>query len=213
MTETVAAPIVGDLLVPNRAGTIGRAAPQYEIAVLDVDGNPVGAGETGELRVRGVPGISLFAGYLHDEAATSAAFDEEGWFVTGDRVTVHDDGSLSYADRSKDMLRVGGENVAASEIERVILTVAGVAEAAVVGAPDPMRDEVPVAFVVARPDAAARTNLADAILAACRRELADFKVPREIRIVEDLPRATLEKVAKHELRRLLQSGREITRTR
>ena len=68
MTETVAATIVGDLLVPSRPGTIGHAAPQYEVAVLDGDGNPVGIGETGDLRVRGVPGLSLFAGYMHDEA-------------------------------------------------------------------------------------------------------------------------------------------------
>ncbi len=203
MTETVAAPIVGDLLLPSRPGTIGRAASQYEIAVLGSDGSPVGIGETGDLRVRGVCGISLFSGYLHDEAATRAAFDEQGWLITGDRVTVYEDGSISYADRSKDMLRVGGENVAASEIERVILSVAGVAEAAVVGAPDAMLDEVPVAFVVALPDWAGGSTLADAVLAACRRELADFKIPREVRILEELPRATLEKVAKHELRKLL----------
>jgi carnitine-CoA ligase len=206
MTETVAAPIVGDLLVPNQAGTIGRAAPHYEVAVLGHNRNPVGIGETGDLRVRGVPGLSLFAGYLHDEAATSAAFDEHGWFITGDRVTVHEDGSISYSDRSKDMLRVGGENVAASEIERVILGIAGVAEVAVVAAPHPMLDEVPVAFVVPRPDVADGSELAAAILAVCRRELADFKVPREVRIVADLPRSTLEKVAKHELRKALREG-------
>ncbi|MFF3876758.1 AMP-binding protein [Streptomyces sp. NPDC001978] len=207
MTETVSAPIAGDLLVPNRAGTIGRAAPQYEIAVLDAGGEPVGVGETGDLRVRGVPGVSLFGGYLHDEAATAAAFDELGWFITGDRITVHEDGALSYADRSKDMLRVGGENVAASEIERVILSVTGVAEAVVVAGPDPMLDEVPVAFVVARPGAVGSV-LAEAVLAACRLNLADFKVPREVRIVDDLPRATLGKVAKNELRMLLRSAAE-----
>jgi carnitine-CoA ligase len=204
MSETVSAPIVGDLLVPNRAGTIGRAASQYEIAVVDSHGNPVDVGETGDLRVRGIPGVSLFGGYLHDEAATMAAFDEHGWFITGDCMTVHEDGFLSYAGRGKDMLRVGGENVAASEIERVILGVPGVVEAAVVAGPDPMLDEVPVAFVVARP-ATAGTDLAEAVLAACRQDLADFKVPREVRFVDNLPRATLEKVAKHELRKLLRS--------
>jgi crotonobetaine/carnitine-CoA ligase len=203
MTETVAATIVGDPLVPSRPGTIGHAAPHYEVAVLDEHGDPVGVGETGDLRVRGVPGLSLFAGYMHDEPATSAAFDEQGWFLTGDRVTVHEDGSISYSDRSRDMLRVGGENVAASEIERVILGVIGVAEVAVVGAPDQMLDEVPVAFVVLRPDADGYTNLAEVIMTACRRELADFKVPREVRIVDGLPRSTLEKVAKHELRKSL----------
>lgn len=205
MTETVAAPLAGDLLVPNRPMTVGRPTPQYEVAVLDDDGHPVGAGETGHLRVRGIPGVSLFGGYLHDEDATRAAFDERGWFITGDRMTVHEDGSVSFVDRSKDMLRVAGENVAASEIERVVLGVAGVFEAAVVAAPDPMRDEVPVAFVVARPESSGDAGLAETVLAACRRDLADFKVPHEVRIIEDLPRSTLEKVAKHELRKLLEA--------
>jgi carnitine-CoA ligase len=206
MTETVAATIVGDLLVPSQPGTIGHAAPQYEVAVLDESGTPVGIGETGDLRVRGVPGLSLFAGYLHDEDATRAAFDEQGWFITGDLVTVHEDGSIGYAGRRKDMLRVGGENVAAAEIERVILRVTGVAEVAVVGAPDPMREEVPVAFVVPSPGAAGDPGLADSIMVAARHELANFKVPREVRIVDDLPRSTLAKVAKHELRKLLREG-------
>jgi crotonobetaine/carnitine-CoA ligase len=103
------------------------------------------------------------------------------------------------------MLRVAGENVAASEIERVVLGVAGVVEAAVVAAPDPMRDEVPVAFIVARPGSSSGADLVEAVLAACRRDLANFKVPREVRIVEDLPRSTLEKIAKHELRKILQA--------
>jgi crotonobetaine/carnitine-CoA ligase len=119
---------------------------------------------------------------------------------------VHRDGSISFADRVKDTLRVGGENVGASEIERVIAGVDGVAEVAVVGAPDPMLDEIPVAFLITRgvvPDVTGR------VLAACRASLADFKVPREIRVVDDLPRSTLEKVAKHALRQQL---REEART-
>jgi crotonobetaine/carnitine-CoA ligase len=209
MTETVAAPIVGDVLVPSRPGTIGHASPHYEIAVLGNDGTPVGVGETGELRVRGVPRLSLFAGYLHDDAATEAAFDEQGWLITGDRITVHEDGSMSFADRSKDMLRVGGENVAASEIERVILDIAGVAEVAVVGGPDSMLDEVPIAFVVPRVGTPGDRRLVETILAACRRNLADFKVPREVRIADRLPRATLEKVAKHQLRESLRFAKSV----
>jgi crotonobetaine/carnitine-CoA ligase len=144
--------------------------------------------------------VSIFAGYLHDEAATAAAFDEQGWFRSGDRVTVHPDGCISFADRTKDMLKIAGENVAASEIERVVASVSGVAEVAVVGAPDPMRDEAPVAFVVMRKG---HGDPVAAVLAACREKLADFKVPREVRVVSELPRATLEKVAKHKLRDIL----------
>jgi len=102
------------------------------------------------------------------------------------------------------MLKVGGENVAASEIEQVIAVVPGVREAAVVAKKHPMLDEVPVAFII--PQAGvdrAPPDLQDKVMAACRKSLADFKVPREIHLVDEMPRSTLEKVAKAELRKLL----------
>ena len=200
MTETVSHPIVGDLHVKNRALAIGRPAPEYEVAVVRDDGAAVEAEETGALLVRGIPGVSLFSGYLHDDVATQEAFDADGWFQTGDRVRVHADGAISFADRARDMLKVGGENVAASEIERVILKVTGVAEVAVVAGPHPFLIEVPIAFVLADGDSA---GLEERILSACRVQLAPFKVPRGVRVVRDLPRAGLGKVAKHALRALL----------
>ena len=99
------------------------------------------------------------------------------------------------------MLKVGGENVAASEIERVVGSVAGVRECAVVGRRHPMLDEVPVAFVI--PLDAADATLPDRILEACAATLASFKQPHEVRLVAELPRSTLEKIAKAELRALL----------
>ena len=102
------------------------------------------------------------------------------------------------------MLKVGGENVAASEIEQVIAVVPGVREAAVVGKKHPMLDEVPVVFVIPQAGVErAPEELHDTIMAACRSALADFKVPREIRFVDEMPRSTLEKVAKAELRKML----------
>jgi crotonobetaine/carnitine-CoA ligase len=98
------------------------------------------------------------------------------------------------------MLKVGGENVAASEIERVIMGVSGVMEVAVVGAPHPMLDEVPVAFVIGTEAAAA---VEDDVLEACRAQLADFKVPRQVRVVDEMPRSTLNKIAKAQLRQSL----------
>jgi crotonobetaine/carnitine-CoA ligase len=144
---------------------------------------------------------------LHNPEATAASYDERGLFRTGDRVTLHADGFLQFADRDKDMLKVGGENVAASEIERVVMEVPGVREVAVVGKPHPMLDEVPVVFVI--PDAsdqvAAPDDLKREILAACQGRLASFKVPDEVRVVADMPRATIEKIAKAALRASLRS--------
>jgi crotonobetaine/carnitine-CoA ligase len=203
MTETITHGTVGHAHLPNTSLSMGLPAPEYEIRVT-VDGRPAQPGETGELSIRGRCGLSLFAQYLNNPQATEESFDEEGFFLTGDRVLVGEGGWLFFADRSKDMLKVGGENVAASEIERVILTVPGVAEVAVVGARHPMLDEVPVACVrcdFAEP--ARRAALIEAIEAACVQSLADFKRPREIRIVEDFPRSTLEKIAKAQLRTML----------
>jgi crotonobetaine/carnitine-CoA ligase len=197
MTETVSHPVVGGLLHPDPPGTMGRPAPEYDVAVLDADGRAVAPGGTGELRVRGVRGVSLFSEYLHDEETTAAAFTADGWFLTGDRVRVDEAGSLSFVERDKDVLKVGGENIGAAEIERVLLGVDGVREAAVVGRPDPMLGEVPVAFVLPRPGAALTP---DGLAARCAELLADFKRPREVRLVDELPRSTLEKVAKARLR-------------
>jgi crotonobetaine/carnitine-CoA ligase len=102
------------------------------------------------------------------------------------------------------MLKVGGENVAASEIEQVVAVVPGVREAAVVAKKHPMLDEVPVVFIIpAAGVARAPKDLHDTVMAACRNALADFKVPREIHFVDEMPRSTLEKVAKAELRKML----------
>lgn len=200
MTETITHGIVG---LPGRDNTpmsIGRPAPEYEIRITE-NGRLCEPGQTGELAIRGVRGLSLFAEYLNNPQATVDAFDDQGFFLTGDRVRLGEDGSLFFADRSKDMLKVGGENVAASEIEAIIRTVADVAEVAVVGARDPMLDEVPVAFVRLRDGFTGdSTALIERVQAACRQALASFKQPRSVRLVEDFPRATLEKIAKAKLR-------------
>ena len=200
MTETITHGTVGSVHTANAPLSIGRPSPAYEILVLDENRRPVQPGETGDLYVRGRPGLSLFLEYAGDPAATAAAFTEDGLFITGDRVRLGEDGSLFFSDRSKDMLKVGGENVAASEIERVIGAVVGVAEVAVVAKPHPMLDEVPVAFVIAT---TADATLTERIFAACSVSLASFKQPHEVRVVESLPRSTLEKVAKAQLRALL----------
>ncbi len=202
MTETVTHCAVDDALYPGHRGGMGRVAPEYKLRLVDDDGRPVGVDEVGNVEVLGVPGVSLFAGYLHDEEATAASYRADGWFMTGDQALLHPDGHLSFAGRTKDMMKVGGENVAAAEVEQVVLGITGVSEVAVVGRPDEMLNEVPVAFVLQ--DRSVEPEVLTArILDRCRRQLASFKVPREIRLVEELPRSTLNKVAKGELRELL----------
>ena len=207
MTETITHGIVGSPQLPNRPLSIGRPAPEYSIAIVEDDTVPVrearhvGPGGSGQLLIRGVRGLSLFHEYLGNPRATAERFDPDGWFRTGDMINVLDDGSLQFGDRTKDMLKVGGENVAASEIERVVLQVAGVHECAVVARKHAMLDEVPVLFVL--PAAHADIDLLERITAACSAQLADFKRPHEMRIVKDFPRSTLEKIAKAELRKML----------
>jgi len=199
--------------VPSPPLAIGRPAPEYGIAIVDDDERPVAEaravepGGSGQLLVRGVRGLSLFQEYLGNAAATAASYTADGWFRTGDRVDLLEDGSIRFGDRTKDMLKVGGENVAASEIERVIATVPGVHECAVVARKHRMLDEVPVVFILPvealRGNAEAGADLAERVSAACRQQLADFKRPHEVRLVDSLPRSTLEKIAKAQLRAAL----------
>ncbi|MCI5043449.1 MAG: AMP-binding protein [Aquisalinus sp.] len=202
MTETVSHGTLSDLNWTCPEMSMGRPAPEYGVRILTEADEPARAGETGRLEVQGIRGLSLFLEYLNDPTATSQAFTEDGWLKTGDLVTVAPSGDLYFADREKDMLKIGGENVAASEIERVIIAIAGVQEAAIVGKSDPLLDEVPVAFVVPLPGA---SLTAEAVQSACAEHLADFKVPKIVHFLDELPKGTLDKVLKKELRARLQS--------
>lgn len=198
MTETITQGIVGDPDEPGVPLAIGRAAAEYEISVRRPDGTQIGPGESGELFIRGVRGVTLFKEYAGNPEATAASFDDDGWFATGDSIIMDESGDLLFGDRLKDMLKVGAENVAASEIEAVIMATGLAHECAVVAQKHFMLDEVPVAFVI--PSPGADGDIAAAVIDACRRDLADFKVPRSVFIVDDMPRSTLEKIAKNELR-------------
>lgn len=202
MTEIITHGIVGDPGKPGRAGAIGRCASEYQIAVRDDAGNPVEYGMKGDLFIRGIPGLSIFSEYLDDPATTEASFDPSGFFRTGDIVTMYPDGFIEFSDRAKDMLKVGGENVAASEVEAVIISVDGVREAAVVGRKDAMLGEVAVAFVRPSEPGHAGDHLRATILSQCTKNLANFKIPRAVHFVEDLPRGAIEKVSKVQLREL-----------
>lgn len=175
-------------------GAVGRPYRYVDVCLADVATGLVIDGEaTGELWVRGP---SVFAGYLHDEDATARAMAGE-WLRTGD--IAHRDASGVYriVDRLKDIFISGGENVAPAEVEQALARHAAVAEAAVVGVPDPVWGERGVAFVV-RVEGAVLSE--DELLAHTRAELAGFKVPVRVVFVDALPRSTIEKLARSRLR-------------
>ncbi len=135
------------------------------------------------------------------------AFDERGFFRTGDLVTLHEEGWIIYRDRMKDMMKVGGESVSASEVEAVVIAVPGVRETAVVSRPDPHYGEAIVAFVVLADDAALRRpEIVTAIRAACQTSLAKFKNPRLIEVVAELPKIGNNKIHRPALRDLASSS-------
>ncbi len=177
----------------SKQGSVGIPVPWVDIRVVDPDGNDVPVGENGEVVARG-PKVS--PGYLDDSAATADAF-RGGWFHTGDVGCYDEDGYLYIRDRLKDMIRSGAENMASAEIENVLADHPLVLSVSVVGAPHPKWQEVPVAFVIARPG----LEPAD-LIAHARSRLGKFKVPKEIYVVPEFPTNPSGKVLKRELREL-----------
>ena len=194
LTETVSGDTFLDRdSIIRKLGSVGRPCLHLELDVWDDDGRPVPPGEPGEIVLRGP---KVFKGYWRDPEATAAAF-AGGWFHTGDVGVRDEDGYLWVVDRKKDMIVSGGENIASSEVERVLYEHPAVLEAAVVARPDERWGEVPVAFVVARPGTAVT---ADALVEHCRSQLARFKVPKDVVFLDALPRNPSGKVLKRELR-------------
>jgi len=177
----------------EKIGSVGRALAHVEIEIRDDNGRSVPAGEAGEICLRG-PKIT--GGYWNDPDKTAASFYGD-WFRTGDVGYLDDDGFLYLTDRKKDMIISGGENIASSEVERVVYQIPGVREAAVIGVPDDKWGERPVAVVVLAPGA---TLDFDTMAAHCRAHLAGFKTPKELVIREQLPRNPSGKVLKRVLR-------------
>ncbi|MBS0475323.1 MAG: AMP-binding protein [Proteobacteria bacterium] len=176
------------------AQTCGGAFPGNEVRVADGEGNEVPRGEAGEVLVRGT-GVML--GYLDDPAATAEAIDAQGWLHTGDIGTMDERGYLRITDRKKDLYISGGFNVYPAEVEKLLAEHPAIAMSAVVGVPDERLGEVGRAFVVLRPGAAPTEP---ELVAWARANMANYKVPRSIVFVEDLPRNASGKVLKTELR-------------
>ena len=182
------------------ANTCGRAIPDTEVRVVDDAGNELAPGQAGEVVTRG---YHVMRGYLDDEAATKEAIDEDGWLHTGDVGVMDDRGYLKITDRKKDLFIVGGFNAYPAEIEGLLLRHPAISQVAVIGVPDDRMGEVGMAFVVPRPGAVAAP---DEIIAWAREEMANYKVPRHVEIVEALPLNASGKVLKTELRAAVGGG-------
>ena len=181
----------------QRATTCGVPFPGIDVRILDPDtGEDLPAGGRGEIVARG---FGMFAGYHNDPERTAEALEPGGWFHTGDIGSVDEDGRITYHGRTKDMLKVGGENVAALEIESYLSRHPAVRLAQVVSIPDERLVEVPAAFVEIEPG---QQVTEEELLAFCRGQIASFKIPRQVRFVPDWPMSAT-KIQKFRLREQL----------
>jgi long-chain acyl-CoA synthetase len=177
----------------HRPGSVGMALPDVQEKIVGPDGRPLGPGEEGEVCIRGP---NIMAGYYGLADQTAAVFDDEGYFKTGDMGRIDSDGHLYVTGRIKEMLIIGGENVFPREIEEVLNAHASVHDSAVIGMQDASRGEVALAFVELAEDADFDET---ALRSHCREHLAQFKVPREIRVLEKLPRNPTGKIMRRQL--------------
>ncbi|MDX3569728.1 FadD3 family acyl-CoA ligase [Streptomyces sp. ID05-47C] len=176
------------------ASTSGRAIPGTQVRVVSATGAERGPGEPGEVLVRG---FNVMRGYYEDEQGTAEVLTPDGWLRTGDVGVLDDAGNLRITDRIKDMFIVGGFNAYPAEIEQLLGLHPDVADVAVVGVPDTRLGEVGKAYVVRRPDS---VLTGDDLIAWSRREMANYKVPRAVEFMAELPRNASGKVLKGELR-------------
>jgi len=177
------------------SGTSGRAIPDVEVRIVDTDGKELPRGESGEIVVRG---YNVMHGYFNDIESSDEAIDADGWLHTGDIGVMDDDGNIDITDRLKDMYVSGGFNVYPAEVEAAFRSHPAVGQVAVIGVPDRRMGEVGLALVV--PVAGSDPGAADSLVDWARERLANFKVPRSVRLVESLPMNAGGKVLKRDLR-------------
>jgi long-chain acyl-CoA synthetase len=175
-------------------GTIGQPLPNTECQVIDESGNTLSNGEEGELRIRGP---QVMREYWQSPEETRKVLDSDGWFASGDIAVIQGDGFIRIVDRKKDMIIVSGFNVYPNEVEAVLLAHPDIIEAAVIAIPDTTTGEAVKAFVVL----ADSSDLDDdTIRAFCKQSLMAYKVPRHYEYRRELPKSTVGKVLRRELR-------------
>jgi fatty-acyl-CoA synthase len=197
--QTEASPIITFTSVDDpievRVGTVGRPIPGLEVKLVDsVTGDLVAAGQTGELCARG---HCVMTGYYNNPAATAQAIQPGGWLHTGDLARRRDDGNFRIVGRSKELIIRGGENIYPAEVEEFLNRHEAIAEVAVAGVPDPKYGEAVAAWVVTR---TSKILTAEDVRLFCRDQIAHFKIPQYVMVVESLPRTVTGKIRKHVLR-------------
>lgn len=191
---TEASPAVTAASFPSpRFGTVGAPLPGVDVRVVDDDGDDVLEGDPGEIWVRGP---NVFTGYWHDLEATQRALTADGWLRTGDIAIVDERGELTIVDRAKDLIIVSGFNVFPGEVEDVLKTHPGIEDAAVIGMPHPHTGESVKALVVPKAD---RLLDEDEVIEFCSEQLARYKCPSKVLVVNHLPRGSAGKLLRREL--------------
>ena len=185
------------------AKTSGRAIDGVEVLVVDENGSETQAGEPGEVVIRG---YNIMRGYLDDPERTAETIDQNGWLHTGDIGIMDQNGYLDITDRKKDMIITGGFNVYPAEVENSLMSHPEIGQIAIVGAPDERLGEIAVAFVVPTKQTAPTE---EGIINWARERIANFKVPRQIIFMNDLPTNASGKVLKFELRESINSSKQV----
>lgn len=195
-TETVTMCLANPLEGPRKRQSCGVPLPGYEVRIVDNENVDMPHGSAGRLLVRSSSAYGLADGYVGDAEATAALF-VDGWLVTGDILRQDKDGYYYYVEREKDIIKRAGENISAGEVQEVIEQLDGVVESAVVAAPDPLREELPIAYVTVEPHS--KVTPRD-VIDYCRAHLAAYKVPVDVVVLDEFPRTAVGKIEKRTLR-------------
>lgn len=173
--------------------SVGRAGLGYEVRIADLDDNELPHGQVGEIQIKGIRGRSVMLEYFNNPKATEETFTEDGWLKIGDQGYQDDNGWFFFVDRKSNMVKRAGENISTTEIEEILEEHPNISEAAVIGVPDPIRDQAIKAFVL--PHDKSKVTIEE-LKTYCESKMAKFKVPTYFEIVDDFPRTCSLKIEK-----------------
>lgn len=193
LTETLIGVITDPPYGKRNFPSIGKVGLSYEAKIIDHDGNELPPHAIGEIVIKGVPGRTIMKEYYRDQEATERTLDKEGWMRTGDKGYVDENGWFYFVDRKVNMIKRAGENISTTEIENILACHPKIAEAAVIGVPDPIRDQAVKAFVMLKDG---EEISKEEIICYCQKRMASFKVPSIIEFRKSFPRTCTYKIQK-----------------